>query len=318
MKQNKATAAISAINPAIFRGLHVKMGFDFEQAITIKRIDAPFTVAKAWKLADMHEPDRISPSTHTAALIMRAPDGGYYSRARMIPLTSDGIRDDYDKASYHEYDKQGRYNLIFDDYIRKGDFNETRKKPTTEAYIIAQRNDLLKPWHEPTRDWTQRQRDMKPGEHEQHCRVYYGNRRPTIIIDKSNYRIDLTRADRARRAEKLRAERAKAAADAATAATAAERFNDLTQALHSARQRITDALNALDLDNVTGATVESLRDIAKAIGEYSYNHGLSACASAIKDFKTNADGKRYTSPDRYNGAYNSIIHTLDAIMPKEA
>lgn len=315
MKQNKATAAIRAINPAIFRGLHVKMGFDFEQAITIKRIDAPFTVAKAWKLADMHEPEIISPTTHAAALIMRIKDA-YYTHAYMVPLKADDIRDDYDKASYYEYDRDGRYNLIFDDYLRKGDFNAARKKATTEAYIITQRKDLLKPWHEPARDWTQRQTDMKPGEHPQHCRIYYGNRRPTISIDRSNYRADLKRDDLKRRAAKLRAERAKAAADAATQATAASRYNDLLKAFSAAKQRIITALVNVDPLTLCPAAVTNLEDIGKSIGEYAWK-GLSGAARDINEFAAATRENKFTSPARYDAAYNEIIKKLAAILPED-
>ena len=104
---NAAAAAILAINPAILRGLHVKLGFDFEQEITIKRLPTPFTVKAAWKRADAHEPERITPATHTAAVLMRDPANGWSLNRDMhlVPLTADGIRDDYDKMSYHQYDR---------------------------------------------------------------------------------------------------------------------------------------------------------------------------------------------------------------------
>lgn len=319
MKTNKAIKDIQGINPAIFRGLHIKAGFDFEAPITVKRLPAPFTIKSAWKTLDAFEPDPITPRTHKAVIIMIDPSNRYWSTTpHAAPITADNLPDDFDKMSYDQYDREHHYNSIFTNFCRKSDFNDLRKKSTCEAWIIAQRNDLLKPWTEPARDWTERQHDMCEGEHILRTYgYYYYNRRPTAIIDKSNYRVDLIRADRARRAERLRAERAKAAADAATTETAAARYNELTKALHSARQRITDALNALDLDNVTSTTVESLRAIAKAIGEYSYSKGLSAAADRMQDFKRNAEGKRYSSPDRYNEAYKSIIENLAAIMPEE-
>ena len=55
-------AAILAINPAIFKGLHFKLGFDFQQPVTIRRIPAPFTVKKAWKLAADHDPATSKPT----------------------------------------------------------------------------------------------------------------------------------------------------------------------------------------------------------------------------------------------------------------
>ena len=314
MKTNNAINELRAINPAIFRGLHINAGFDFEAPVTAKRLPSPFTIKKAWQTI---EADNLTPRNAAAVIIMRDPSIRYWSDTpHATPINSDNLPDKFDEMQF--YDNRTRnYNTVFTNFYRKADFNDMRKKPTCEAWIIAQRKDLLKPWTEPARDWKERQRDMEPGEHKQR-RLYYYSRTPDpIIIDKSNYRIDLKHTDLKQRARKLRAERAKAAADAETTATATEKCIELSQALNRTRQRITDALNALDLDNVTGATVESLREIAKAIGEYSYNHGLSACANAVKDFRTNATEKRYTSPDRYNGAYNSIINTLDAIMPKE-
>ena len=316
MKSNEASKAIYSMNARIFAALHVKLDFDMEQEITVKRLPAPFTIRAAWKAI---EGDALTPYNARAAIIMRdSRPTHYYNTPRLVPLTADNISDDYDKMSYHEYDRANHYMLIIDDFIRKGDFNDLRKAKTCEAFIIAQRKDLLKPWTKPARDWTERQRDMKPGEHEQRTTHNYWNRTlPPIIIDKSNYRVDMIRADRAQRAKKLRAERAKAAADAATQATAADRYNDLTQALQAARQRVINALTALDFNNVTGATVESLRAIAKAIGEYSYNKGLSAAADRMNDFKRNTQEQRYSSPDRYNEAYNSIINNLAAILPEE-
>ena len=314
MKSNEATKAIYNINPAIFRGMHVKAGFDFEAPITVKRLQAPFTIKKAWQTV---EADDLTPYNAAAVIIMRDPSIRYWSDTpHATPINLDKLPDEFDKMNFYD-DRTRNYNTVFTNFYRKADFNDMRKNPTCEAWIIAQRKDLLKPWTEPARDWTERQRDMCAGEHKQRSLYYYSRTPDPIVIDKSNYRIDLKHTDLKQRARKLRSERAKAAADAAIAATAADRYHELTKALYSARQRITDALNALDLDNVTGATVESLREIANAIGEYSYNHGLSACANAVKDFRTNATEKRYTSPDRYNGAYNSIINTLDAIMPEE-
>ena len=316
MKSNEASKAIYNLNPAIFRGLHIKLGFDFEQEVTIKRLPAPFTIRAAWKAI---EADNLTPDNATAAIIMHdTPSDTWLSRPRMVPIERDNLWDNFDKMSYSQYDRQRRYTTVFDDFITKGDFHDLRKKRTCEAFIIAQSDDLLKPWTEPARDWTERQRDMCEGEHKQRSLYYYSRTPDPIVIDKSNYRVDLKRTDLKQRARKLRSERAKAAADAETTATAAERYNDLTQALHSARQRITDALNALDLENVTGATVESLRAIAKAIGEYSYSKGLSAAADRVKDFERNTREKRYSSPASYNSAYNDILTTLDAVMPKEA
>lgn len=318
MKPNKAAAAILAINPAILRGLHVKLGFDFEQEITIKRLPTPFTVKAAWKHADAHEPERITPATHTAAIIFYDPDpSGWNHRPRTVAITADNIRDDFNKMSYSHYDRENRYVSVFDNFYTKGDFNDMRKKPEYEAFIIAQRNDLLKPWTEPERDWTQRQPDMTPGEHEQRCRVYYGNRRPTIIIDKSNYRVDLRRDDLKRRAAKLRAERQKAAADAAARATSTSRYNDLLMAFNAAKQRIITALVNVDPLTMSPATVTELEDIGKAVGEYAWK-GLSGAARDIINFEANARGNRYTTPERYDEAYNNILQKLAAIMPEDA
>ena len=310
-------AAILAINPAILRGLHIKIGFDFQHEIIIKRLPAPFTVKSAWKHVDAQNAE-IAPATYTAVIIMHdTPGDTWNSRLRMVPITADGIRDDFDKMSYHQYDRQHRYNTIFDDFCRKGDFHDLRKARTCEAWIIAQRKDLLKPWTEPERDWTQRQPDMAPGEHEQHCRVYYGNRRPTIIIDKSNYRIDARREDLKRRAAKLRADRQKAAADDATRATAARRYNDLLKAFNNAKQRIITALVNVDPLTLGPATVAELETIGKAIGEYAWK-GLSGAARDINQFEAATRDNKFTTPARYDAAYNDILEKLAAILPENA
>ena len=84
-------AAILAINPAIFKGLHIKLGFDFQQPVTIRRIPAPFTIKKAWKIIEADH----SPATSTAAIIMRDTGNtwGIYRDLHMTPITADNLRD---------------------------------------------------------------------------------------------------------------------------------------------------------------------------------------------------------------------------------
>ena len=313
MKTNEASKAMYKLNSAIFRGLHVKMGFDFEKPITIKRIPAPFTIRAAYKVI---EPDGLNQYNATTAIIMHdSRPGRYDSTPRLVPLHLDGIRDDFDKMSYHQYDRQHRYTWIFDDFCRKGDFHELRKAKTCEAFIISQRDEYTRKYSEPVRDWTERQRDMNPGEHVQRTQFYY-NKRPTIIIDKSNYRVDMKRDDLKRRAAKLRSDREKAAADAATESTANVKYCELIAALYHANQRIIKALTAIDYENVTADTVNTFRTIAASIGEYSYLRGISAATNSIIDFERSAKEKKFTSPDRYNAAYNNILDTLNAIMPE--
>ena len=319
MKHNKATAAILAINPAILRGLHIKIGFDFEQEITIKRLPAPFTIKAAWKCADAHEPDRITAATHTAAIIMRDTGNtwGIYRDLHMTPITADNLRDDYDNHGMsYSLGRANGYKTVFSTFYAKGCFHDLRKSPTCEAWIIAQRNDLLKPWTKPARDWTQRQPDMIPGEHKQ-PRTYYNNAPAAIIIDKSNYRIDNRRFDLKQRVRKLRAERQKDAADAATIATAASRYNELLKAFSDAKQRIITALANVDPLTLSSAAVTELETIGKAIGEYAWK-GLSGAASDINQFEAAARENKFTSPARYDNAYNVIIEKLAAILPEDA
>ena len=308
-------ASILAINPAIFKGLHIKLGFDFQQPVTIRRIPAPFTIKKAWKLVEADH----TPATSTAAIIMRDTGNtwGIYRDLHMTPITADNLRDDYDDHMSYSLGRAHGYKTVFSDFYAKGSFHDLRKSPTCEAWIIAQRNDLLKPWAEPARDWTERQRDMTPGEHPQPCRVYYGNRRPVYLIDKSNYRLDARREDLKRRAAKLRADRQKAAADDATRATAARRYNDLLKAFNDARQRIITALVNVDTLTLSPATVAELETIGKAVGEYAYK-GLSGAARDINQFEAAARDNRFTTPARYDAAYNDILEKLAAILPKDA
>jgi len=307
-------AAILAINPAIFKGLHIKLGFDFQQPVTIRRIPAPFTIKKAWKLAADHDP-----ATSTAAIIMRDTGNtwGIYRDLHMAPITADNLRDDYDDHMSYSLGRAHGYKTVFSNFYAKGCFHDLRKSPTCEAWIIAQRNDLLKPWTEPARDWIERQRDMTPGEHPQPCRVYYANRRPVYLIDKSNYRLDARREDLKHRAAKLRADRQKAAADDATRATAARRYNDLLKAFSAAKQRIITALVNVDPLTLSPAAVAELETIGKAIGEYAWK-GLSGAARDINQFEAAARDNRFTTPARYDAAYNDILEKLAAILPKDA
>ena len=308
-------AAILAINPAILRGLHIKLGFDFQQPVTIRRIPAPFTIKKAWKLAGADH----DPATSTAAIIMRDTGNtwGIYRDFHMTPITADNLRDDYDNHGMsYSLGRAHGYKTVFSSFYAKGCFHDLRKSPTCEAWIIAQRNDLLKPWTQPARDWTQRQLDMIPGEHPQPCRVYYGNNRPVYLIDKSNYRVDARREDLKRRAAKLRADRQKAAADAATIATAASRYNELLKAFSDTKQRIITALANVDTLTLSSAAVTELENIGKAIGEYAWK-GLSGAARDINQFEAAARENKFASPARYDSAYNAIIEKLAAILPED-
>lgn len=307
-------AAILAINPAIFKGLHIKLGFDFQQPVTIRRIPAPFTIKKAWKLAGTD----LDPATSTAAIIMRDTGNtwGIYRDLHMTPITADNLRDDYDDHMSYSLGRAHGYKTVFSSFYAKGSFHDLRKSTTCEAWIIAQCNDLLKPWTEPTRDWTERQRDMTPGEHKQH-RTYYNNAPAAILIDKSNYRVDNRRFDLKRRAAKLRAERQKAAAADATRATAARRCNDLLKAFIDAKQRIITALVNVDPLTLGPAAVTELEIIGKAVGEYAWK-GLSGAARDINQFEAAARENKFTTPARYDAAYNEIIEKLAAILPKDA
>ena len=306
MKHNETTAAIIAINPAIFEGLHVKIGFDFEAPFTVERIPAPFTIKKAWKAV---EP--ANPYTSTAAIIMRDSRPNYYNHTpRVIPITADGIRDDFHGMSYHKYDREHHYNTVFDYICRKGDFNDLRKLDTCEAFIIVQHDNFIQKPAEKKTDWTQRQRHMTPGTHEQRRPGYSYYKPYTIIIDKSNYRVDLKREDLKRRAAKLRTEREKAAADLATRNTAADRMNAITAAFNAAKRRIIDAISA-----AAPTDTAHIDSINKAIDKYST--GIKWIVFDIERFNANATGNKYSSPDKYNAAFNSIISRLDAIMPTQ-
>ena len=313
MKHNNEAAAILAINPAILRGLHIKIGFDFEREITIKRIPAPFTIKKAWKLAGADH----DPATSTAAIIMRDPGNtwGIYRDLHMTPITADNLRDDYDDHGMsYSLGRAHGYKTVFTTFYSKGTFHDLRKSPTCEAWIIAQHNDLLKPWTKPARDWTQRQPDMTPGEHKQH-RTYYNNAPAAILIDKSNYRVDTRRFNLKQRARKLRADRQKAAADAATRATATRRYNDLLNAFNDAKRRIITALVNVDPLALSPAAVTELETIGKAIGEYAWK-GLSGAARDINQFEAATRDNKFTTPARYDAAYNDIIKKLAAILPE--
>lgn len=305
-------AAILAINPAIFKGLHIKLGFDFQQPLTIRRIPAPFTIKKAWKLAES------DPATSTAAIIMRDTGNtwGIYRDLHMAPITADNLRDDYDDHMSYSLGRAHGYKTVFSSFYAKSSFHDLRKSTTCEAWIIAQRNDLLKSWTDPTRDWTERQRDMTPGEHKQH-RTYYNNAPAAILIDKSNYRVDNRRFDLKQRARKLRADRQKAAADDATRATAARRYNDLLKAFNAAKQRVITALVNVDPLTLSPATVAELETIGKAVGEYAWK-GLSGAARDINQFEAAARENKFTTPARYDAAYNEILEKLAAILPKDA
>lgn len=305
MKHNEATAAISAINPAIFEGLHIKVGFDFEAPITIKRIPAPFTIKKAWKAIEADH----KPSTSTAAIIMRdssVSPSHYMYDFRLVTITADSI-DEYEKMSYHKYDRQHRYNMVFTDFCRKGDFNDLRKLNTCEAFIIVQHDNFIQKPAAHETDWTQRQRHMTPGTHEQHRPGYCYYKPYTIIIDNSNYRVDLKREDLKRRAAKLRSDREKAAADLATRNTAADRMNAITEHFNAAKRRIINAIST-----ATPTDTAHIDSINKAIDKY--NAGLRWIVSDIERFNTAATENKFTSPDKYNAAYTSIINRLDAIM----
>jgi len=120
-------AAILAINPAIFKGLHIKLGFDFQQPVTIRRIPAPFTIKKAWKLAGAD----YDPATSTAAIIMRDTGNtwGIYRDVHMAPITADNLRDDYDDHMSYSLGRAHGYKTVFSNFYAKSPVYETDALP---------------------------------------------------------------------------------------------------------------------------------------------------------------------------------------------
>ena len=63
------------------------------------------------------------------------------------------------------------------------------------------------------------------------------------------------------------------------------------------------------------AAVTELETIGKAIGEYAWK-GLSGAARDINEFAAATRENKFTSPARYDAAYNAIIEKLAAILPE--
>lgn len=118
---------ILSVNKKALRSLHDIFGFDFEEksSVEIKELKTPFTLAKVVKENDLTE--------KFAVVIIKDrhfKQEVYHHKFYAVIVDSDGK---FDIESF----SPSWSNDGIDDYYRKADFNEDRKNPELEAYLIT-------------------------------------------------------------------------------------------------------------------------------------------------------------------------------------
>ena len=118
---------ILSVNKKALRSLHDIFGFDFEEksSVEIKELKTPFTLAKVVKENDLTE--------KFAVVIIKDrhfKQEVYHHKFYAVIVDSDGK---FDIESF----TPSWSNDGIDNYYRKADFNEDRKNPELEAYLIT-------------------------------------------------------------------------------------------------------------------------------------------------------------------------------------
>ena len=123
----ETTQKILSVNKKALKSLHDIFGFDFEEksSVEIKELKTPFTLAKVVKENDLTE--------KFAVVIIKDrhfKQEVYHHKFYAVIVDSDGK---FDIESF----TPSWSNDGIDNYYRKADFNEDRKNPELEAYLIT-------------------------------------------------------------------------------------------------------------------------------------------------------------------------------------
>lgn len=260
------------------KALHDIYGFDYNKPYMIHEVNGSFTVNALEKIAAANGYNYIN-SVMACVLKPSTP----YRENYLMTVKIDGCGGFDNKVGAHMNTLK---HTTVDDYFRKSNFNEDRKKPGVVAWLICQKKE----------DCGKRYEWKKTSS-------YYYNRRPEY--DKNGCNVTAKRSELKQKAAALRSERKKA-----------EYLRmDNTVKLATLEKRLASVKTFL-VDRLTAAsTIIELDFVGNALSRWS---GLPSLYRDFETLKTDDINRRFTSVDSFNSRYNRIVEGLEKIQPSTA
>lgn len=324
MKHTEATMELLRQNKGGLKQLHDIGGYDFNKPFTLSHILGNFTIKKA--LSDIL-PYYNNPFI---SIIMRDREAHEYNRRyKIITVSTDATYETSIKTPYY---KKASFET-FDTFWRKADFEEMRKKHTSEAFIIAQELEHTHRTPKKAIDKTKRY-IYQPSPYEKagdgngntyisritlketdgtgeimeyrtegrYIGTYDKERRTNNIndiIDKSGYFIRERREDLRRRAAQIRAEKQK------NIFTSCDFSAELAKTRAEAERAKIEVIEALK--NAT--TSEQIGKVSKAmLWELEYIY------SDVERHEEKTIKKEYASVEKYANAKSNITNKINKML----
>lgn len=320
---NTCVHDILSINRQALRGLHHYAGFDFQKHYNIERIDGKFTINALLKKIN-------NPRNCTIVLLIKDLHWNDNDRLCAVLIHSDGsVTTDLSKPPRW-------YDYSLETFYRKGDFEITRKKDNSLAFLVWQNKEFLNPSKPQKRDMLARfdlegtccysdqnnntyvghitikehgtNRNVHDFEYRDGYISSYGfsgehfNGRYVSakeIIDKSGYLLIDRRNEWKRKAAALRAERNKTAYKATDNTS---KIEELKKLIEKRKNEIIQALIAAE-------SYKEYREISESLSWY--HDGLADIAESFERFRKKTINKEFASIEESNNAYNSIKNRLN-------
>ena len=312
--------SLLAISRSALRGLHDLFGFDFCKPHDIMHLAGKFTVNQVNKLAASAG---YGPKTEIVLLTRDTARAGFFDGdLRVVKIVGDGFKIEFSRRipSY------GRRNDPFGHFYRKGDFENLRKRDSADTWIILQAREHLSFPAELKLDLSERfklgKADMsfykgesyvtrvelfrRDGKGERQIYETHGNYvwegmwKPegvNDIFDKSGWYLRGRREDLKRRADILRSERTKAAY---LNTDNGDKVKELKAMIDRRKAEIVAQLMAAE----TSKEIDAVHD---ALGW----RGLYSIVSDFESFKEKTEGRKYSSIEDSDRAYNAIKNKLE-------
>lgn len=279
-KNKENIKRLSAIYPRVFRDLHRIVGFDYERPFECYFLEGNFTVNKVLKKLDevgYTYKDEI-------ILLMRNPRTKYYQDLHLAGIDRGHVRIDYGNTYF------SRLKSI----SNKGLFEEFRKMPHVETFVIVQHMESIK---KPEEKEIDKQGRFKSAPIKYKSRIYGCDE--YYSIDKSGYIMDEKRQSLHDRAMKLRASRKK---EAYLQVDNTGKIKELQTMIDGCKMRIAAEIRAAQ-------TSGEIMTINKKLGYF----GLEGIMTSFESYKNTEANRGFKSIEESERAYQRIIEKLGAI-----
>lgn len=340
MKKNMFLDEIrEASAPHVFRALHAELNINWEEPVTVVKINGNYTALKVEKAATAAGYD-----THKdiVALLTRDTANRYNHDFKLVTIEGSLINIEHNRCgSGSIYTNAGEYKSApFTHYYTKGDFNEERKQTTTETYMIMQKPGSLSTSGENKKSFSNSERytviearkhgdghgntyigalelkrttdngsraryEANPGRYINIAKMW----KPATVaemIDKSGYLLHERRQDLKRRAEQLRREKAAAAYQATDDR---EKVEEIRGMIENMKAGIIEALKA-------ATTCDEVSAVHTMIDRYP--DGLKWIVNTFETYEEKTNEKSFTSINAAERVYTDLKKNLEKWQPATA